>query len=316
MYTEENMKGKFPIRDVLLKVIIVVVFIILVCFIIAKIIGPSNNTINSNYDKVFSENLKEMKEAAIKYYTKDKLPTEDGDSKELTLREMVNLDLLEAFTDANNKACDVTESYVRLTKNGDSYTLRVNLKCSEQEDYTLTKLGEYDYCKYDICEKDASHDQKETTEEQSEVVKEVEITDPDINNNSNQSNNSNNSNNSNSGSSGGNTTSQKELMYEYKKDIPPVLSSWGAWSDWILNNENYTAVKCNDNDYNCLKEIQLTSRREKIGTKNGKAVYGIVNYYSYRTRSVVNTSQTDIKWSTHNDRNLLDNGYSYTGNTR
>ena len=61
---------------------------------------------------------------------------------ELTLREMINQNLLEAFTDGNNEACDVNASYIRLTKNDNDYTLRVNLKCNEKEDYKLTRVGQ------------------------------------------------------------------------------------------------------------------------------------------------------------------------------
>ena len=323
MYTEENTRGRFSLRDILLKAIIVIVFLILIIFIITKLTTPNSTNnkkkISSNYDKVFSENLETMEKAAFSYYTKDKLPAEVGDKEEITLREMVNSNLLDAFTDADGKSCDVNESYIRLTKNEKDYTLKVNLKCNSKEDYSLMKVGEYDYCEHDICKKDTTKE----NEKESEPTKEVEITEPtnnttnNINNNNNLSNSNTSSNitNNNNNQSNSNTPTYIS-MYEYKKVTNPVFSGWSSWSKWFYNNNRYSAIKCNNNDTNCLTEIQLYSRRENIGTKDGKLVYATVHYYSYRTRTLISSGSTDTKWSTYNDTNLLNQGYTYTGNIR
>ncbi len=326
MYTEENAKGRFPLRDILLKAIVVIIFIILIIFIISKLTAPNNSKSakeDSNYDKVFNQNIALMETAAYTYFTKDKLPTEVGDVSELTLREMINSNLLEAFTDADGKACNVTESYIRLTKNTDDYTLRVNLVCDQKEDYTLTKVGEYDYCEHDICKRDSSkeesNDQKEDSEE---PTKEVDITEPTNDTASTNTSRNNtyayvpNTNNNNNNNNSNNNQAISTTMYEYRKEMPPVLSEWSSWSDWDYNNKRYTAIKCASTDTSCLREVQLFSRREKIGTKNGKPVYATVNYYSYRTRTLQSSGSSDIKWSTYNDTNLLNQGYTYTGNTR
>lgn len=316
MYTEENARGRFPLRDILLKAIVVIIFLILIVFIITKLTSSnkeSGNKASSNYDKVFSENLEKMESAAFSYYKKDKLPLEVGQKEELTLRDMVNRNLLEAFTDADGKSCDVNNSYIRLTKNDDDYTLKVNLKCGNKEDYSLIKVGEYDYCRHDICKKDISKETKK--EKKEEPTKEVEITEPSNNNISS------NNNTTPAGSNGSNNkTNNKPLnktMYEYRKVTNPVLSNWSGWSEWEYNNNRVNAVICGLNDANCLKEIQLYSRIEKVGTTNdGEAVYKRVHYFSYRTRTLISSGSTDTKWSTYNDTNLLNNGYTYTGNMR
>ena len=326
MYTEENQRGRFPLRDILLKAIVVIIFLILIIFIITKVTEPSKNTTksSSNYDKVFSENLEAMEKAAYSYFTTDRLPKELGEVNELTLREMINSNLLNAFTDADGNACDVNNSFIRLTKNEDDYTLRVNLECDKKEDYILTKVGEYDYCEHDICKRDSSKEKKETTKE-SEETKEVEITEdkknttPSQNSSSNTSTGSNGSTSTNSPTTNTpstNTTPQVTTMYEYRKVTAPVLSNWSSWSSWQYNTNRISAIKCSDTDANCLKEVLLYSRREQVGTKDGKPVYGTVNYYSTRTRTLISSGSTDTKWSTYNDKNLLNQGYTYTGNTR
>lgn len=325
MYTEENARGRFPLRDILLKAIVVIIFLILIIFIITKVTtkDTTSNSVSSNYDKVFSENLEAMENAAFSYFTKDRLPTEVGDVKETTLREMVNSNLLEAFTDADGNSCDVNNSYIRLTKNDDDYTLRVNLKCDKKEDYSLMKVNEYDYCEHDICKRDNS--KEDSKSDKKEETKEVEITESsdtskntenntntNTNNNSNRSNNTNTNNNTNTGNN-----LQVKTMYEYRKVTNPVLSGWSSWSSWELNNHRYVAVKCSSNDANCLREVQLYSRRERIGVDSeGRVLYATVNYYSYRTRTLISSGYTDTKWSTYNDTNLLNQGYTYTGNTR
>ena len=256
-----------------------------------------------------------MEDAAYKYYTEDKLPKEVGENTELTLREMINSNLLEAFTDADGKACNVNTSYIRLTKNDDDYTLRVNLECDKKEDYSLMKVGEYDYCEHDICKKDSSKEKSSKDNDKTEETEKVEITEPEdstTNKNSNISNTNNKSYNNNV-----NTTPPITVMYEYRKITNPVLSGWSSWSKWELNGKRYNAIKCRANDANCLKEIQLYSRTEVIGTDSkGNIALATVHYYSYRTRNLISSGSTDTKWSTYNDTNLLNQGYTYTGNTR
>ena len=142
-------------------------------------------------------------------------------------------------------------------------------------------------------------------------------------NNSYATNNSgyNNSSNSNTGSANNSPPApsngnQKTSMYEYRKVTNPIFSAWSSWSSWARNSNRYSAIKCSDTDVNCLKEIQLYSRKEKVGTSNGRPVYATVHYYSTRTRTLLSSGGTDTKWSTYNDTNLLNQGYTYTGNIR
>lgn len=316
MYTEENARGRFPLRDILLKAIVVIIFIILIIFIISKVTGTAKKDSTNNYDKVFSENLKVMEEGAFLYFTEDKLPKKEGNIVELTLREMVNSNLIEAFTDSNGKSCDVDNSYIRLTKNIDDYTLRVSLKCQDKEDYSLKKVGQYSYCENTLCVKDSSKEESEE-EKQDEEQKEVNITEPVVESNNNTSNNTESNNNySNSNSNSQNSAPAKIVMYEYKKVVSPVLSNWSSWSDWKLNGQRYNAIKCDTNDTSCLKEIQLYSRKEYFVTKDGKLAEAMVHYYSVRTRNLISDGYTDVKWSTYNDTSLLNNGYTYTGNSK
>ena len=173
MYTEEYEKKGFPLLGLIIKILIIVFLILFLIWFIPKIISPvvknnnSNNTkcnnnssvkcdtkgIDALTSQIFSDNIEKMKDAAISYYTTDRLPKNVGDSDTMTLSDMIGKKLIVALIDKNNKACDVEKSYVKISKLDDEYILKVNIKDSEREDYVLVHLGCYSYCKSDICEK-------------------------------------------------------------------------------------------------------------------------------------------------------------------
>ena len=164
MYTEEYENRGFPFRNFLLKLILIIIFVFLLVWLLPKFIAPavnkdlknnSSNTtqINALTSQIFSDNLNKMKEAAISYYTDERLPENNGEFKQMTLSEMIGLKLITTLIDKNNKAVDVEASYVKITKSDNEYILKVNIKDSEKEDYILVHLGCYTYCKGNVCEK-------------------------------------------------------------------------------------------------------------------------------------------------------------------
>ena len=134
MYNERN-EG-FSIREVILKVLFFALFII-----ILVLLFPTRCSLNTNdVDKIFNENIKTMKDAGISYFTLQRMPTLEGESKELTLGEMLEQKLLLEFKDSNNNSCSLTESYVKVTKDKEEYVMRINLKCTDKEDYITFRM--------------------------------------------------------------------------------------------------------------------------------------------------------------------------------
>ncbi len=266
MYTEEFDRRPFPFRDFLLKVILVIIFVFLLVWLLPKFITPSSQDmadISPLTSQIFGDNLEKMKEAAISYYTNERLPQEVGESKQMTLREMIANNLVIPFVDKNGEACDVDGSYVKITKEDNEYLLKVNLKCSDQEDYILVHLGCYNYCSTDVCEKQATTVTTNPTEPSNTVnIKE----DPSTSNPS-------------SGEVPSDVPDQPEepttnpvpeedvtLLYEYSKTTGARFSEWSDWSAWARNDERLEASNCNDSDPSCLRKVQLFSRTENIGT--------------------------------------------------
>ena len=192
MYTEEYERRGFPFRDFLLKLILVIIFVFLLIWLLPKFIRPTvttNATSNSKAaatekssskssssstkcesnsgkcdisgldaltSQIFAENINRMKEAAISYYTDERLPKNSGDSEKMTLSDMISKKIIIALVDKNNKAVDGEKSYVKITKLDEEYILKINIKDSEKEDYMLVHLGCYTYCDSYVCQKQSS----------------------------------------------------------------------------------------------------------------------------------------------------------------
>ena len=168
MSTEDYNRRGFPFGSFILKLILIIVFVFLLCWLLPKFMVPAitkslngkggattceKSGINALTSQIFADNLEKMKEAAISYYTDERLPQNVGDSKKMTLSDMIGLKIITPLIDKNNKAVDVEKSYVKITKTADEYILKVNIKDSEKEDYILVHIGCYTYCDSYLCQK-------------------------------------------------------------------------------------------------------------------------------------------------------------------
>lgn len=162
MYTEER-KGSL-LKSFILKLILIIIFVLLLIWLVPwPNMDAYIDALNPLKDQIFNANIQEMKNAAITYYTTERLPENVGDVKKMTLQEMLDMKLLIPFVDKNGNSCDVTASYVSLEKKDTEYLMKVNLKCGEEENYILVHLGCYSYCSTDICEAKPGNTEKPST---------------------------------------------------------------------------------------------------------------------------------------------------------
>lgn len=170
-----NGEREFPFKDFLTKLILVIVFVFLLVWLLPKFITPTivqencNNTKKSGSNtecslaysaltsQIFQDNLDKMKEAAISYYTVERLPGSIGEKDKMTLADMYEKKLLTTLYDKNSKKVDGDKSYVEITKMDEEYLLKVFIKDSENEDYILVHLGCYNYCNSYVCEKNSDY---------------------------------------------------------------------------------------------------------------------------------------------------------------
>ena len=83
----ESRKSYF-IRDLIVRVLLIVLFIFLLMFLF-----PMPN-LTPFYDAIFNNNVQTMKDAAEKWYTTDRMPANEGDVEKLTLQEMIDKHLI------------------------------------------------------------------------------------------------------------------------------------------------------------------------------------------------------------------------------
>ncbi len=175
MYTNEN-TSRFSFRNLILQFLFIALFIFILLWLFpmkgdfnklkssVKDLSENSLKLSSDalgelnlsvlYDRIFNENIISMKEAAKTYYTTARLPQKVGETAKMTLKEMLSKKIILPFVDKNGKTCDTNASYVEITKYNDEFVMKINLKCSDQENYLLVYMGCYDYCQTAICEKD------------------------------------------------------------------------------------------------------------------------------------------------------------------
>ena len=180
MYVER--REKFSFKSFFLTLLLVLLFIFLMLWLFPtksyvnnKLEGNDTiydlNRLSVLYDEIFANNVSRMKDAAIGYFTNERMPKVVGESKKLTLQEMYDLHLVLKMKDKDGKPCSTTKSYVEMTKYTEEYRLKVNLSCGKQEDYIIVYLGCYNYCPGGICEKRISTPSKTTAVEEKKQEK-------------------------------------------------------------------------------------------------------------------------------------------------
>ena len=273
----EERRDKFSIKDILIQVLFVAIFIFLLMWLFPMKKDVKNALKNLNietanlqplYDQIFNNNVQTMKEAAISYYTTPRLPEKIGDEKKMTLADMLKNNLVLSFSDSKGKQCDLLESYVSITKMSDEYILKVNLKCSEQEDYILVHLGCYNYCDGGICEK----------KEETPVVNPTPTPTPK-------------------------PVVNDKYEYEYIKVTDGKWGDWSNWSEWtknVITSTDYRVVETKTETETTYKDETKTVTVPVYGTKTvqtgtkQEAYTDTVTVTKYKTVPVYETKQVQV----------------------
>lgn len=246
MYNDR--KDSFSIKDIVLQILFVVLFVFILMYLF-----PSKQFVKDAltplYDRIFNENILMMKDSAKSYYTTPRLPQKVGDKVSMTLGEMLDKKIILPFTDSKGRACSNTESYVEITKMDEEYIMKVNLKCTEQENYLLVYMGCYDYCKTTICEKNESDvktpaiipSKKTPTPD---VPKPTPTPTPET-------------------PKPTPTPDQKEYICKYVKTVNASYTAWGNWSGWSTTSRYENDLT----DVQTKTEVTYKEERVQIGER-------------------------------------------------
>jgi len=274
MYNER--KDSFSIKDLVVQILFIVLFVFILIWLFPTKSHVDKNSGNANQEfdvltnRIFNENLQIMKEAAISYYTTSRLPKNVNDVEKMTLRKMLEEKLLIEFKDANNKSCDLDESYVEITRLEDEYILKINLSCTDNDAYILVHLGCYDYCLTDVCEnKDVPPSKpivnKPTPQPEDPKPEEPKPEDPKPEEPKPD-------------------TPVVTCRYKYEKVEPN--QKWSAWSNWSTKVETATSTKQVDTkDETTTEEIEVPVEKVETFIDKSKPILKMV-YFQNTTASV------------------------------
>ena len=268
MYNE-NEKNHF-FRDLIVKILLVLLFIFLLMWLV-----PMPN-LNPFYDKIFTQNMNSMTDAARSYYTTGRLPKVEGETKKLTLGDMINNKMLIEFTDSEGKKCDNEKSYVEVTKKDSEYIFKTNLSCSKQEDYVIEYYGCYDLCSDGNC---------------GEVNNGNNSSSSDSSKNTSVSNENTNTTSISTDIVKGSVTTKKITEYQFsKKNTSQYIDKYTCANGYTLKGDKCIIVteieKQEDASIKCLAGYlynSKTNKCEKLDTIKEDATLNCPSGYIYAT---------------------------------
>lgn len=277
MYNER--KDSFSIRDIVLQILFVVVFIFILMWLF-----PSKQFVKDSltplYDRIFNENILMMKDAAKSYYTDPRLPQKVGDKVKMTLGEMEDKKIVLPFTDSKGRSCDKDASYVQITKMDEEYVMKVNLKCTEQENYLLVYMGCYTYCKTTICEKDEKDVKTPTIIPATKTSNPTKTPTPKPGKTPTPTKTSTPTKT---------PTPGKEYICKYVKVVKASYTSWGNWSSWS------TTPKTGDDLTQVDTKVETTYTEEKIQIGE-RVTTKTVTYYD-KNKPIYGTKQVIVGYT-------------------
>ena len=296
MYTETN---NFSMRNVILQFLFVALFIFILIWLfpmksdLKKAVSSIDNSKNNSdglsvlTDRIFNENIYDMKDAAQSYFTNERLPQKVGATAKITLREMLDKKIILPFTDKNGKQCDLDSSYVEITKNNDKeYLMKVNLKCGEEENYLLVHLGCYNYCSGELCEKKGTTSKIYKSETKKTTTK---------------------------------VTPKYNTLYEYKKTTAGT-TRYTDWSEWSTNEvkesdtvEVQSKTETSEESYYTAwsewstNEVKATDKRQVQIKEDKKTTKTYSNWSEWSTNEVKESDTVDVETKTETKKVLKGN---------
>lgn len=300
MYTEEEYEERgFSLKKILFRFLIIVIIVVLIIYLMVKVIMPnldSKKSTNSktNSSEIMEKNSNIIKSAVISYYDDKEIPLEE----KITVNQMINEGIITTLKEDKNNKLDHKNSFIEITKTDSDYALKINLKTASNEKYYVVYFGAYEYCEdKKLCEKD---DSKAASDIAKNNDTKEDDNDYDENTPIKQGTEENNQENVKN-----NHQEEVKTLYKYEKVTPTKMSEWSEWTDWAQTTCTLDNITCDNSDEDCLLEVRI--KKESNGT---------ICYKSLRKRTKISSSYKTTRWSTNNDKDLLDNGWKLTGETK
>ena len=261
----------------------------------------------------FKTSIKKIENASLGYFTIDKLPTKENETKTVTLKQLIKNGNIKTLKTDSGKKCDKNKSKVTIKKVKDKYIMTTTVVSGKKTKTNKSYVGCFSNCikgkicrgnsssKEGIClknkttKKTNTKDVESTTEStekknnESTSEKENKTTNQNNNNNTNTNTNSNNNqtnNNSNKSTYTPPVQTPKTTYYEYKRCTTSLYCDQGV----LKNNE-------------CV----VTKNKTYIDIHGNSMQSNVSSYFAPKVRTTCDTT-----WSSSS--NLA--GWSKTGRTK
>ena len=132
-YDEENNNtSNDNKRGIIIKIIIIAICLIILIWLIIALKKSNNHDVV--YDpSVHVENVSKVRFAAEKYFFIENNMPKKGEVKTVTAQTLINKGLTTEIVDANKRVCNDLKSTASLEEESTTYTLRIKLSCSTDE---------------------------------------------------------------------------------------------------------------------------------------------------------------------------------------
>lgn len=258
-----------------IRAIIIFIFILIIIWLFTKIFKKDS------LSDTFKSNINNMETVSIEYFKTIDLPLEKGESIKVTLKELIEKDLITLVVKDNSNKCDTEKSYSQITREKDQYMVTTSLKCGKEEN-TIKKSFSLKDCKN--C--NASSNKPNTS-------------------------NTNDSSNNQNSSTESSTTTPKKTYYEYVKETTSY-SKWMRGPKTGSNIENkYEYYRIAYDEYYTIgilpkgqKSITYVLKLDKV--PNNKYYFTLIEEVNAFTKSeeakYLENSKTSIfKGETYNE---------------
>lgn len=269
----------FPFSRYFIKVIIVILIIFLLVWLFKK----STHKKNPNLEKTDSKYIiQEIKKKALKYYNQQRINS-------LTIQE--DKILLENLTSKNEKkfrSCNQKESYIKLKKEKDIYSMTIYILCNKKKKVETMYLEHNNYCKTYLC--DAKPKTKNKNQNHSIEDNGIKKDQLDSNTDHNVTTKRKITKPVDTGSITIIDTTNHDYIYQYVKNSDIKYSPWSNWYNGGEVMCNQSSTFCTESSL-CLKEEKIvkssesnllekhSKNRVSIQEVGSKIIIGCSKYY-------------------------------------
>lgn len=130
------------------RAVLVVIFVLLLSWLLPmpntkELEGKVDNlsaSVSVITDRIFNQNINDMKNAAKDYFTIKRLPKNVNEKVKISLKDMIDKKLLLNVLDKKGNACNYDSSYVEITRLDKEYEMKTYLSCDGASDYILSYM--------------------------------------------------------------------------------------------------------------------------------------------------------------------------------